>query len=107
LSLALTTRIKIVLVLVLVLVLEKWGWVGEVLEYCAKSELHPRSGLGMLTRRFVPRLRRRASSGACLACEADFQLGGSAKRGATTNIMGRGLGESVCLIAAPVSALVT
>jgi hypothetical protein len=30
---------------VLVLVLEKWGWFGEVLEYCAKSELHPRSGL--------------------------------------------------------------
>jgi hypothetical protein len=36
----LTRRIKIVLVL------EKWG---EVLEYCAKSELHPPSGLGMLT----------------------------------------------------------
>jgi hypothetical protein len=34
-----------------VLVLEKWGWFGGVLEYCAKSELHPRSGLGMLTRR--------------------------------------------------------
>ena len=29
----------------LVLVLEKWGWFGELLEYCAKSELHPRSGL--------------------------------------------------------------
>jgi hypothetical protein len=40
-------------VLVLVLVPEKWGWVGQVLEYCAKSELHPRSGFGMLTRRFV------------------------------------------------------
>ena len=37
----------------LVLVLEKWGCVGEVLEYCAKSELHPRSGLGVLMRRFV------------------------------------------------------
>jgi hypothetical protein len=38
---------------VLVLVLEKWGWVDEVLEYCDESELHPRSGFGMLTRRFV------------------------------------------------------
>jgi hypothetical protein len=45
---ALTRRIKIVLVLVLVLVLEKWGWFGELLEYCAKSELHPHSGLEML-----------------------------------------------------------
>jgi hypothetical protein len=35
-------------VLVLVLVLEKWDWASGVLEYCAKSELHPRSGLGML-----------------------------------------------------------
>ena len=23
----------------------KWGWVGEVLEHCARSDLHPRSGL--------------------------------------------------------------
>jgi hypothetical protein len=37
-------------------VLDKWGWVGEVLEYCAKSELHPASaGLEMLEgSRFVP-----------------------------------------------------
>jgi hypothetical protein len=48
---ALTRRFKIVLVLVLVL--EKWGWGGEVLEYPAKSELHPRSGLKMFTRRFA------------------------------------------------------
>jgi hypothetical protein len=41
---ALTRRIKIVLVLVL----EKWAWFGELLEYCAKSELHPHSGLEML-----------------------------------------------------------
>jgi hypothetical protein len=41
-------RIKIVLVLVL----EKWGWVGELLEYCAKSELHPHSGLEILKERF-------------------------------------------------------
>jgi hypothetical protein len=33
---------------VLVLVLEKWGWFGELLEYCAKSELHPHSGFEML-----------------------------------------------------------
>jgi hypothetical protein len=26
----------------------KWGWVGEVWKYCAKSELHPRSGLAVL-----------------------------------------------------------
>jgi hypothetical protein len=26
----------------------KWGWVGELLEYCAKSELHPPSGLAVL-----------------------------------------------------------
>jgi hypothetical protein len=32
-----------------VLVLEKWGWGSGVLEYCAKSELHPATaGLGML-----------------------------------------------------------
>jgi hypothetical protein len=45
---ALTRRIKFVLVLVLVLVLEKCGWASELLEYCAKSELHPHSGLEML-----------------------------------------------------------
>jgi hypothetical protein len=38
-------------VLVLVVVLEKWGWVGELLEYCALSEKHPRSGLEMLKAR--------------------------------------------------------
>jgi hypothetical protein len=31
---------------VLVLVLEKWGWGSGVLEYCALSELRPRSGAG-------------------------------------------------------------
>jgi hypothetical protein len=35
------------IVLVLVLVLEKWGWVGEVLNYCAKSELHPPRRIGV------------------------------------------------------------
>ena len=35
-------------VLVLVLMLEKWGWGCELWEYCAKSELHPRSGLRLL-----------------------------------------------------------
>jgi hypothetical protein len=45
-----------------------------VLEYCAKSELHPpRRGLGMQTTRFVPRVRRRAPSGARLAREADIE----------------------------------
>jgi hypothetical protein len=44
----LTRRIKIVLVLVL----EKWGWGGGVLEYRAVPELHPRSGLKVLVRRF-------------------------------------------------------
>jgi hypothetical protein len=29
----------------------KWGWVGELLEYCAKSELHPHSGLAALKAR--------------------------------------------------------
>ncbi len=37
------------------LVLDKWGGGTGVLEYCARSELHPRSGLTMLTRRFRPR----------------------------------------------------
>jgi hypothetical protein len=47
---ALTRRIKIVLLLVLVL--ERWGWAGEVLEYCAKSELHLATArLGMLKAR--------------------------------------------------------
>jgi hypothetical protein len=39
---------------VLVLVLESGRtecWSVGVLEYCAKSELHPRSGLGMLKAR--------------------------------------------------------
>ena len=40
---------------VLVLVLEKCGWGGEVLEYCAKSELHPRSGLRLLKGRHMIR----------------------------------------------------
>jgi len=44
----LTRRIKIVLVLVVVLVLDKWGCGAGVLEYWAKSKLHPCSGLGVL-----------------------------------------------------------
>jgi len=42
---------QIVLVLVVVLVLESGHaerWSDEVLDYCAKSELHPRSGFGFL-----------------------------------------------------------
>jgi hypothetical protein len=31
----------------------KWGWVGEVWKYCALSELHPRSGLGLLKGRQI------------------------------------------------------
>jgi hypothetical protein len=34
-------------------VLEKCGWSSGVLEYCAYCELHPRSGLKVLVRRFV------------------------------------------------------
>jgi hypothetical protein len=43
-------------VLVVVLVLESGRveyWSIGVLEYCALSELHPRSGLKVLVRRFV------------------------------------------------------
>ena len=44
---ALTRRIKIVLVL------EKWGWVGELLEYRALSELRPVLGLAVLRGRKI------------------------------------------------------
>jgi hypothetical protein len=45
-----TRRIKFVLVL------ERWGCVGEVLEYCAKSELHPgTAGLPVLKAHRVDR----------------------------------------------------
>jgi hypothetical protein len=42
---------QVALVLVVVLVLESGHaecWSSGVLEYCAESELHPRSGFGML-----------------------------------------------------------
>jgi len=37
-----------------------WGWSEAVLEYCARFELHRRSGLRVLTRRFAFGVRARA-----------------------------------------------
>ena len=44
------------------LVLDRWGLGGGVREYCACSELHPRSGFGMLTGRIPnPNFRARGT----------------------------------------------